>query len=151
MNNKIIGLILLFIIASGCLENLEKLRDTNVPVLNVKITMAEENNGTMVIGGIEAYVEGMPKSKAPIYDQFPQKFPAIYADIVQNASKINYQTGKNYEGPGTYNLTIGIEDNLTKTMPVAIMVKAIDKEGNAIDMQGMRFNWSTEVQSKNFK
>jgi len=151
MNNKIIGLILLFIIAGGCLENLEKLRDTDVPVLNVKITMAKENNGTMVIGGIEAYAEDMPKSRAPLYDQFPEKFPAVYADIVQNVSKISYQVGKNYEGPGTYNLTIGIEDNLTKTMPVAIMVKAIDKEGNAIDMQGMRFNWSTEVQSKNFK
>jgi len=151
MNNKIIGLILLFIIASGCLENLEKLRDTDVPVFNVKITMAEENNGTMVIGGIEAYVEETPKSKAPIYDQFPQKFPAIYADIVQNASKINYQTGKNYEGPGTYNLTIGIEDNFTKTAAVAIMVKAIDREGNPMDVQGMKFNWSTEVQSKNFK
>lgn len=151
MRNKFIIFLLISILASGCLENLEKLRDTDVPVLNVKITMAEENNGTMVIGAIEAYAVEMRKSQAPIYDQFPTKFPAIYADIIQNVSKINYQTGKNYEGPGTYNLTIGVEDNFTKTVPVAIVVTAIDNERNAIDVQGMKFNWSTETQSKNFK
>ncbi len=151
MNNKIIGLLLLFIIASGCLENFEKLRDTDVPVLNVKITMAEENNGTMVIGGIEAYAQDMPKSRAPLYDQFPEKFPAIYADIIQNVSKINYQVGKGYEGPGTYSLTVGIDRNLTKSAPVAVVVTAVDKEGNPVDVQGMSFNWSSVVQSKTFK
>ena len=151
MRNKFIILILIFFLAGGCVENLEKLRDTDVPVLNVKITMAEENNGTMVIGGIEAYAVEMPKSNAPIYDQFPEKFPAVYADIIQNVSKLNYQIGKAYDGPGTYNLTIGIEKNLTKSAPVAIVVTAVDKEGNPVDVQGIPFNWSEVVQSKNFK
>jgi len=36
---------------------------------------------------------------------------------------------------------------LTKSGLVAIVVTAVDKEGNAIDVQGMPFNWSAEVQS----
>src|SRR3989304_4127566 len=111
MKIMLILLLVLVLLAGGCLEKFQG----NVHVLNAKVTMGEEINGTMVIQGIEAYAVEMPRNKAPLDDQFPEKFPAVYVDIVQNTTKINYQVGKSYQGPGVYNLVIGIERNLTKS------------------------------------
>jgi hypothetical protein len=150
MNVKLVLLLMLAILAGGCIEKLQGLQ-ADVPVLHAKVTMGEEFNGTMVIQGIEAYAEDIPRNKAPMYNQFPEKFPAVYIDIVQNMSKLNYQVGKNYNGPGVYDFSIGLKGNLTRSKPVAILISTVDKNSESGVYQTFIFNWSTQIQNKTFK
>lgn len=150
MKVKFVLLLILALLAGGCIEKLKALQE-NVPVLNAKVTMGEGVNGTMVIQNIEAFWVEMPRKNAPMDFQFPEKFPAVYVDIIQNTSKMNYQVGKSYNGPGVYNYTIGMEKELNKNAPAVLFIEAIDKTTNTVDAKEMLLNWSTEIQSKTFK
>lgn len=141
---------MLAILAGGCLEKLQGLQ-ADVPVLHAKVTMGDEVNGTMVIQGIEAYAEDIPRNKAPMYSQYPEKFPAVYVDIIQNVSKLNYQVGRVYNGPGVYDFSIGLKGNLTRSLPVALVISTVDKDSEWREYRTVVFNWSTEIQNKTFK
>lgn len=149
MKFKLILLLAAVLLASGCLDRYIY-GEENVPVLYVNVTMGEDANGSMVVEGIEAHAGEMPRFKAP-QEVYAGSFPSVQVVAVQNLSKLTYPNGQKYTGPGIYRYVLGFEREINKSKPAAIMVETIINSTEYPDVNGMRFNWSAEVQSKTFK
>lgn len=155
----ILGIIVL---TAGCLDNILSMGQTS-PVLYINVTLEEiylndsnyfrlneTNNNTVIVRTIEAYAGEMPKMQAPL-DNLADKFPAVYVRVIQSANLVNYQTGEDYRGPGTYNLVVGLKKEVNRTVPMNIFIRTINKDGDQMHRANLVFNWSGEKQSKTFK
>lgn len=148
MEIKLVLILGLVFAAGGCLDVFQ---GEEVPVVFAKVTLGEEPNGRIVVESVEAYGKDLPRLNAPLDDQFPNEFPAVYVDLVQNMTKINFQVGRDYTGPGVYDMSIGIEKGIDKNEPLAVVIQIVNEAGDFDDSQSMKMNWSTEIQNKTFK
>ncbi len=147
MKMRYILILALVLLASGCIENPT---GRNVPVVYANVTLSGDPNGTILINGIEASAGEMPEFNAPL-EQIPKKLPAIYVSVVQNMMPITFQAGREYSGPGVYNLTVGFENPVNRSVPMVITVMVYNRTEDMVNINYLPFNWSTESQSKTFK
>lgn len=147
MKLKLIVLIVFVLLMSGCLDFI----GDKVPVVYANFTINEDANGNPWIQQIEVHAGNASKISSH-EDEIPEAWPAIYVNIVQNMRKLNYYTGYDYNGPGSYNMQIGMETEANTSAPL-VMVAYLSLNDSQTEPVIMVFNWSAEEQrlNKTFK
>lgn len=147
---KMFMLLFMVLIFSGCIDEIAG-RVQQVQVVFVNVTVGEENN-TSIIQNITAKGGMIPKLYAP-GNVFPNKFPAINAEILQvyNLSKpstlrtISYANGQPFNGSGTYTFTVQLVDNvLNKSQPIAIYSEILDNRTKRLSRARAIVDWTEE-------
>jgi hypothetical protein len=127
-HRKFFILMILILLFSGCLDKIQS-GFQQVQVVYVNVNVTSQDNGT-VIQNITAKGGEVSKIKAP-GAVLPEKFPAIYAEILQeyNLSKpgtitlttISLSNGLDYTGPGNYSFMVQLlENTLNKSKPIYV-------------------------------
>jgi hypothetical protein len=132
---------------SGCIENISD-RFQKVQVVYVNVTVGSVNN-TSVIQYITAKGGEVSKIYAP-GAVLPEKFPAIYTDILQiynisrpqNQKIISLPNGQEFTGDGNYSFTIHLlENSLNKSQPIFIYTE-ITTNRTRIAAAKIMANWT---------
>lgn len=140
----LISVTLLF---SGCIGNITD-RFQKVQVVNVNVTVGSVNN-TSVIQHITAKGGEVSKLYAP-GAVLPEKFPAIYTEIMQvyNISKplnqkiISLPNGQEFTGDGNYSFTVQLlENSLNKSQPIFVYSE-ISTDKTRIATAKVLVNWT---------
>lgn len=145
---KIFILMFLMLVFSGCVDQIAD-RFKQVQVVNVTITVGEENN-TPNIQNITGIGEMIPKLYAP-GNVFPNKFPAIFAEVLQvyNVSNprtyrtISMSNGQPFNGSGTYTFTVQLNENvLNKSQPIVIYSEILDNQSKRPSRARVLLDWT---------
>jgi hypothetical protein len=145
--NQVIIFILISLVFSGCIENITS-GFQRVQVVYVNLSVVSQDNRT-IIQYIHARGGEVSKLNAP-GAVLPDKFPSIYAEILQqyNASKsatlqtISLTNGQEYTGPGNYSFTIHLlENTLNKSQPIFVYAE-IDTDKTIISRTEVKLNWT---------
>ncbi|HYN44380.1 MAG TPA: hypothetical protein VER35_00105 [Candidatus Limnocylindrales bacterium] len=143
-------LILLLVMFSGCVDQIAG-RFQQVQVVFVNVTVGEENN-TPIIQNITAKGGMIPKLYAP-GNVFPNKFPAIFAEVLQvyNASNprtyrtISMSSGQPFNGSGTYTFTVQLAENvLNKSQPISVYSEILDNQSKRPSRAKVLLDWTEE-------
>jgi len=143
---KVLLLIFIALVFSGCIVN-EII--PKVDVVHINVSVAVQDNKT-VITGIEAKGETLSKLNSPGII-FPEKFPAIYAEVLQvyGVSKpaalrsISRPNGQIFKGPGNYSFTVELyEKAINKSQPIIVYSEIADNSGLKITSARLGINWT---------
>lgn len=143
---KVLILIFIALVFSGCIGN-EII--PKVDVVHVNVTVAVQDNKT-VITGIEAKGGELLKLYAP-GNIFPERFPAIYAEVLQvyNVSKpialksISRPNGQTFKGQGNYSFTVELlEKAVNKSQPIIVYSEILDERGYKVTSARIGVNWT---------
>lgn len=147
---KVIMLIFLILIFSGCVDQIAD-RFKQVQVVFVNVTVGEVNN-TPIIQNITAKGGMIPKLYAP-GNVFPNQFPAIFAEVLQeyNVSKpgtfrtISMSSGQPFNGSGTYTFTVQLVENaLNKSQPISVYSEILDNQSKRPSRARVFVDWTEE-------
>ena len=147
---KVFMLILIVLLFSGCIDQIAG-RLQQVQVVFVNVTVGEENN-TSVIQNISATGGMIPKLYAP-GNVFPNKFPAIFAEVLQvyNVSNprtyrtISMSSGQPFNGSGTYTFTVQlVENTLNKSQPIVVYSEILDNQSKRPSRARVLLDWTEE-------
>lgn len=145
---KVFMLIFLTLIFSGCIDQIAH-RFQQVQVVFVNVTVGEVNN-TPIIQNIAAKGGMIPKLYAP-GNVFPNKFPAIFAEVLQvyNVSNprtyrtISMSNGQPFNGSGTYTFTVQLAENiLNKSQPISVYSEIIDNQSKRPSRARVLLDWT---------
>lgn len=147
---KMFMLLFLVLIFSGCIDEIAE-RVQQVQVVFVNVTVGEENN-TSIIQNITAKGGMIPKLYAP-GNVFPEKFPAIFAEVLQpyNVSNprtfrtISMSNGQPFNGSGTYTFTVQLSENsLNKSQPISVYSEILDTQSKRPSRARVLLDWTEE-------
>lgn len=147
---KVFMLIFLILIFSGCIDEIAG-RFQQVQVVFVNVTVGEVNN-TPIIQNITAKGGMIPKLYAP-GNVFPNKFPAIFAEVLQpyNISKpgtfrtISMSSGQQFNGSGTYTFTVQLAENiLNKSQPISVYSEILDNQSKRPTRARVLLDWTED-------
>jgi hypothetical protein len=145
---KVFMLIFLILMFSGCIDQIAE-RFQQVQVVFVNVTVGEENN-TPIIHNITAKGGMIPKLYAP-GNVFPNKFPAIFAEVLQlyNVSNprtyrtISMSNGQPFNGSGTYTFTVQLVENiLNKSQPITVYSEILDNQSKRPSRARVLLDWT---------
>ncbi|HWR26752.1 MAG TPA: hypothetical protein VN316_02635 [candidate division Zixibacteria bacterium] len=146
MNGKIILIVFIFLIFSGCIDPTG--RSEKVPVMYADVSVEMQDNKT-VITNIDAHSGVISKLKAPGM-LIPKDFPAIYLKVYQPSGgpgsplyEISEITGDSYNGPGNYSLVARLgEARLNKSDPLIVFIEIYHNESKRLGRTSVLVNWT---------
>ena len=141
----ILFLFLSIVTTAGCVDNMEKLKQTS-PVLNLKLSVVEDGDKvTLDLQKTDRYIEDMPILKQARYDKVNSP-PYITGLVFYNNDKISYIASTPYNGPGNYTLSIVFKEGklLPKSSNESILVKLefVNAQGQLTNMERLSVRWA---------
>ncbi len=146
MNGKIIIIVFIFLIFSGCID--PTARFEKVPVMYADVSVEMQDNKT-VITNIDAHSGEISKLKAPGM-LIPDDFPAIYVKVYQPSggpgsplNEISEITGKSYNGSGNYSFVARLgEGRLNKSNPLTVFIEIYHNDSKRLGRNSVMVNWT---------